>query len=132
LPRKNDGKLLRRLAATAAAGVALVGMTPAPAGGAGHEVYTTYDTVVSAKATFHSYGDYYTLDDLLPDGEGVALQYKVKGGTTQTMHWGRGTEAGAARYEQYKEGRVIYFRACTQKGEHGKLRYCGDWEAATA
>ena len=122
---------LRGLAAAATAGLALSGVATAPASASGHQTYTTYNTVVSAKAVFHSYGDWYSLDDLLPDGEGVALQYKKKGGATQTMHWG-GTDTGAARYEQYKEGQVIYFRACTQNGPNGKLEYCGDWERATA
>ncbi|MEU0074022.1 hypothetical protein ABZ027_31445 [Streptomyces sp. NPDC006332] len=122
---------LRTVVAAVAMGATAATLAAAPASAAGHKVYTSYNTTTTAKATFHSYGDWYQLKDLVPEGIGVALQYKKKGDEVETMHWS-GQDWPAARYEDYREGQVVYFRACSQKGQYGKVRYCDDWIKGTA
>ncbi|GAA2615326.1 hypothetical protein GCM10010304_80670 [Streptomyces roseoviolaceus] len=122
---------LRTVFAAVAMGAMVAGFAAAPASAAGHTVYTSYNTTTTAKATFHSYGDWYQLKDLVPEGMGVALQYKKKGGEVETVHWS-GQDWPVAPDENYREGQVVYFRACSQKGHHGKLRYCDDWIKGTA
>ncbi|MEU5837809.1 hypothetical protein ABZ820_29635 [Streptomyces diacarni] len=131
--RRTARRGLAALGTAALASLAVTGLAAAPAAAAGHHVYTAYDSVVAGKAQFHSYGDYFTLDDLLSDGSGVTLLYKRAGGETESMYWPGGSSGGgASRYENYKEGSTLYFKVCDQNGQHGKLTYCGDWVKGTA